>query len=665
MRLFLACIMLSAAAQAGTINTTWTITNAPLSIGTSITVKGPTALTNIGNGTFTATVPASALGSGGSNISAPYTIALSNGTDTITGTINLPIGAIGGQSGTGSATVTGGTGAYVNATGSFPTLNITSSGSGTNVALSSTGTGTVVTGGPPAVVPPSITQVLNNYSYTPPGYKNSGIAQGGLFIIKGSGLADPSAKAVLQDSSKALPTTLNGASVKITVNGTTVTPAFYYAIAAQLALVLPSNTPVGTGTVTVTYNGQTASFPIQVVSTAMGFDAYYGTGAGLAVATNNSTGALYNYTNSIPPGTPVVLWGSGLGSDPARDTTFVGAAFAINNLAHVYVGNVEAPILYQGASGYPGVNQVDVMIPASAQTGCNVSLVGVTAAGVPTNFLALPIGNGVCQDAAFGINGTQYQTLAGQTTVKSGSVDIINSVSPATSGSGGPQTSNLASANFSSVTGSSYAAGGSGGAISIPGCTVIEGGGSGGGNSTSTGLDAGTITVTGPNGNATLMGLPTVAGSYFAQLSSTFITASGGTFAFHGSGGKDVGSFDVSVVFPNPLLTWTNQAADATVTIANGVPFIWTGGSPGTFVIMSGDSSATVNGQSVSGSFTCIAPVELQQFNVPNYVTAILPPGKGSLSIANYTNFKSFTATGIDSGLAIGFSSVSINATYQ
>jgi uncharacterized protein (TIGR03437 family) len=90
----------------------------------------------------------------------------------------------------------------------------------------------------------------------------------------------------------------------------------------------------------------------------------------------------------------VVLWGSGLGADPARDKTYAPAAFSINSLAHVYVGGVDAPIVYQGASGYPGLNQVDITIPANAPTCCNVVLVGVTAAGVPTNFLTLPIGTG-------------------------------------------------------------------------------------------------------------------------------------------------------------------------------------------------------------------------------------------------------------------------------
>ncbi|HTS51013.1 MAG TPA: hypothetical protein VMH05_23870 [Bryobacteraceae bacterium] len=540
---------------------------------------------------------------------------------------------------------------------------------GTTGVFSFSGSGTITTGGSgggggggtPA---PTITGVLNNYSFTPPGFPNSGIAQGALFIIQGTGLADANAQAVLQSSaSPGLPDTLNGASVKVTVNGTTTTPVFYYAIATQLALVLPSSTPVGTGQVTATYKGQSASFPIQVVKTAMGFDAYYGTGAGLGVATDNTTGALFNYTNSIPPGTTVVLWGSGLGADSARDTTFVAPPTSINNLAHVYVGGVDAPIAYQGASGYPGVNQVDITIPANAPTGCNVSVVGVTAAGVPTNFLGLPIGTGVCADSAFGVTGSDYQNLTGQTTVKSGFVALADSISPSNSGTG-TKENDVAIANFEKTTGSSYG-GGSGGTVSIPGCTVTETPGNGGGSGTTTGLNAGTITVAGPNGNATLTAIPQVAGTYVAQLAAGFIPTSGGSFAFNGSGGSDVGSFSTTVSFPNPILTWTNIASDATVNRGSGVLFTWNGGSPNTFVIMTGDSSGTVNGQSVSASFTCIAPQSALQFQVPNYVTGALPAGTGTLSIANYTDYQTFTASGIDRGISAGYSSDQINVTYQ
>jgi len=529
--------------------------------------------------------------------------------------------------------------------------------SGTSITLQFTTFGVSGTASGPAV-----TAVQNNYSEIPAGFSNSGIAQGALFIVIGSGLADPNAQAVLQSSAgSGLPNTLNGASVKVTVNGTSTVPVFYYAIAGALGLVMPSNTPPGAGQITVTYNGQTSSpYTIQVVPTAMGFDAYYGTGSGLGVATNAATGVLYNYSNSIPPSTTVTLWGSGLGADPARDSKYVGAAFAINTLAHVYIGGVDATILYQGASGFPGLNQVNVTIPSSTPTGCNISLVGVTGAGIPTNFTTLPIGSGPCTDPAFGLTGSQLQTLSGQSTVRTGFVGLSQSTSAAATGTT-PQVADIAIGVFQSHTGSSSAE--SSAPVSFGSCVVNQTLSATPGNGTTTALDAGAITVTGPTGTVALMGVPQQPGYYEMQLTSNFIPASGGSFSFQGSGGKDVGSFTAPVVFSNPILTWTNQKASATVTRSAGQTVTWTGGASGTFVAIEGNSSSL--SPAAYGSFTCFAPTNAGQFTVPGYVLAAMPAGSGELTVANYSNFQTFSASGLDYGISYGFVTYSINPTYQ
>jgi fibronectin-binding autotransporter adhesin len=572
--------------------------------------------------------------------------------------------------------------------GNYSALLVTAQ-SGTSVTFQFTTFGSAAPSGP------TIKAVVNNYGFIPAGFPNSGIALGTLFIISGSGLADPSAQAVLQNSMAAggLPKTLNGASVSVSSGGTTVTPAFYYAISTALAVVLPSNTPVGAAQVTVTYNNQPSNaFSFNVVATAPGFDTYYGTASGLGVATNNSTGVLYNYNNSIPPSTIVTLWGSGLGADAARDAKYVTPPFTIDGLAHVYVGGVDAQIIYQGASGFPGLNQVDITMPANAPTGCNVSVVGVTAAGEPTNFITLPIGNGPCSDPLLGINGGTLTSLSGQTTVNSGVVFIDQETSPqqaadrkqsmphALKRSSGAnavatQVSDIAFADFESYTGTAYGTGS--GSVSIGGCIVEQSFGSGGGTGTSTGLNAGTITVSNPSGTTeTLMSEGSLLpGFYTADLPAGYIPTSGGTFTFTGSGGSAAGSekpdaasagvvgpFTAQVTFPNPLLTWTNQSAAATITRSAGVTVTWTGGSAGTYVIIGGSSSSG----SASGDFTCIAPVAAGTFTVPSYVTAALPASTtGSLAVENETVPQAFTATGLDHGTAIGYVAYDITAAYN
>jgi uncharacterized protein (TIGR03437 family) len=511
---------------------------------------------------------------------------------------------------------------------------------------------------------PTITQVLNNYGLIPAGFSNSGIAPGTLFIIKGSLLSN-TPNFVLQNSVTGLQTTLNGATVNVTVNGTTTHPAFYYAGATQLALVMPSNTPMGAGTVTVTYNGQTsAPFNIQVMASAFGFAASSGAGSGQAHVQDLNYG-YYSYGNSIPPGATVRLIGSGLGADPTRDTHYVQptAASAINALAHVYVGGVDSPIFYQGPEGYPGVDEVDVTIPANAPTGCFISVVGVSTTGVSTNFLTLPIGTGQCEDPGLGYSGSLLSALSGQTTVNTGFVEMAYTTSPATSGSA-IVVNTEAAARFQSYTGSVYGAGS--GLVSIGGCFVNENLVSTGGSAgTSTPLSAGTIVVTGPNGPppVTLMAEGSAnPGYYFDMLPAGFLTMSGGSFMFQAAAGTQVGAFTTSVNFPTPLLQWTNQAAAATVTRSAGLPITWTGGSAGTYVIISGTSSNS----SVTGFFTCLAPVAAGQFTVPSYVLGTLPASTtGNLSVSNETVPQSFTATGLDYGFAIGYESTSINATYN
>jgi len=82
---------------------------------------------------------------------------------------------------------------------------------------------------------------------------NSPLAQGSIFIIYGTGLG-PANIAFAPTAFQT--TTLNGTSVTVTVGTTTVNALMYYTSDGQVAALLPSSTPTGTGAFTVTYNGQ-------------------------------------------------------------------------------------------------------------------------------------------------------------------------------------------------------------------------------------------------------------------------------------------------------------------------------------------------------------------------------------------------------------------------
>ncbi len=550
------------------------------------------------------------------------------------------------------------------------------SGGSLTIEFSTYGSGVASTG-------PTITGVLNNYSYIPSGFVNSGVSPSTIAYVSGTNMSAAPIGTLTLNSSAApgLPTTSAGATYTIAAGGKNYPAPIYYASPTQSAIVIPAAVPVGTATLTVSYNNATSTaFQFQVVPQALGLDSYYGTGSGLITATNAITGALFNYTNSASPNQIVVFWGSGSGANPQdSDTVFTNTPHPVNQSNTLfYIGDQQATVLYAGSSGYPGVNQYNVQLPANSQTGCNVSVAGVVN-GVPSNFGVLPIaqGGGVCQDPALGVNGTQLSTEVTQTNYSAGTVELFQSTSPATSGTG-TTTTQLALGNFEQFTGSVTVSGS--GFVSLGSCivteTVIVTG-----TVTETGLNAGNITVTGPAGSVPLVSeaslfpsVPSFAGFYAtinAQGASTlpagFIPATGGTFTFQGTGGTtapSVGPFTTQIVFPNPPFQWTNQAAAATVTRSAGQLITWSGGSPGTYVAMSGSSS---NG-TISGSFTCLAPQSALQFIIPDFVLDTLPASttiSGNLAVVNTTVPVSFTATGITYGTAIGAVSYSINNTYK
>jgi uncharacterized protein (TIGR03437 family) len=501
---------------------------------------------------------------------------------------------------------------------------------------------------------PSIGAVLNNYSSTLPNAPNYGIAPGTLIVIYGSNLAAAGGPTSLQDPSKALPQTLSGSSVAVTINGTTVHPGFYYAFPGQIAVVLPSNTPVGTGTIAVTNGTQTsATFPLKVVASAFGFDYYGGV---LAAVTDNADGHLITTSRSAKPGEVIVFWGSGLGADTKN--TDLGPPTSYDNLSYItslYFGSVQVPIAYQGRSPYQGVDQVVVTVPTNAPLGCATSVVGV-AGNMVSNFVALPIATngGTCVDSLSIVNPSQTGTLSGKTTVKFGAVAI----SQDTTSDG---TLNAAIAIFDSISGSSVGGYTSSKQPSYGSCFVTQSNSSTVTSQyTVTGLDAGSISVQGPVGSEPLPGNSFVPGIYLAQLPAGFIPASGGTFTFTGTGGADVGAFTGSVVFNTPLV-WTNSTSDGTVTRASGVTVDWNGGNPGTYVQISGSASNA----GFSASFVCNAPVAAQTFTVPPPVLLALPAGSGSLAVSNYTIPAVLTIPNLDFAYAEGYAMTDIDATYN
>jgi uncharacterized protein (TIGR03437 family) len=201
---------------------------------------------------------------------------------------------------------------------------------------------------------PVVSGLQNAYSFISAGFPNYGIAQGAIFAIYGSNLASSKSAGQIQYP---LAPALNEVSVNVIVNGTITHPFLYYVTPNQLGAVLPSNTPAGTGQITVTKNGQTGPVaPIQVVESAFGLLTLNQAGSGPAAALDVNFRFL-GLTNAVRPGEYVNFWGSGVGPSIGNDA-LVQTQVDLGNISiEVNIGGVPATVTYHGRSSYPGLDR--------------------------------------------------------------------------------------------------------------------------------------------------------------------------------------------------------------------------------------------------------------------------------------------------------------------
>src|ERR1700693_5583427 len=112
---------------------------------------------------------------------------------------------------------------------------------------------------------PAVAGVYYAASWVVSHQTNSGMAQGALFTVTGTGLGPTT---IQHANSYPLPTTggLAGTTIQVRVNGVTKSCIMIYSLNTQVAAILPSATPVGTGTLTLSYQGAESSIAIQVLA---------------------------------------------------------------------------------------------------------------------------------------------------------------------------------------------------------------------------------------------------------------------------------------------------------------------------------------------------------------------------------------------------------------
>jgi uncharacterized protein (TIGR03437 family) len=500
-----------------------------------------------------------------------------------------------------------------------------------------------------------------------PGLPGSGVAQGSIFSIYGSGLGPAT---WIEANQFPLPTTLGGTSVTVTVQGTSVPVIVLGVDSTQVNALLPSNTPIGNGTFAVTYNNRTsAPAPIQVVGSAFGIYTFNQQGTGQAIATD----ANYQVNTIIHvfhPNDYVVLWGTGLGAINGSDA----APPPIGNLptqVTVYVGNTTANVSYQGRSGCcSGLDQIIFQVPAGV-TGCYVP-VAVETGGIPGNIgnfatIAVADSGETCTDSVMGTD-LVNQLAAGQdvsfgyirmfdrtltiennSAVQTAAADYVvatfSQYTPATAGLAQYGVSN----GYCAAVDCTY------------GCGPVVGGTGDMGDASPAQLDAGTLTS--HFAPVTTLTQESPPGGFYSSFIAgyRYIWASE-NYPVTGSGGASIGPFSVTDTTRSNIdvtLGFTNINVLQTVPRGSDLVLEWTGGDSalqnGNVSIAAWSYSQVDGHVGNAGYLLCTAPLSAQTFTIPKRILAALPAtgavSYGMVSIGQYNTPTPFTATGLTRGI--------------
>jgi uncharacterized protein (TIGR03437 family) len=509
-----------------------------------------------------------------------------------------------------------------------------------------------------------------------------GIAQGALFAITGKGLGpDP-----LQQASFPLPTTdgLAGVTVQANIGGTAVDCILVYVSSTEVGAILPSNTPLGTGTVTVNNNGVTASKPITVVAAAFGiFTSTQGGYVGQAMAFNVSAAdgstAPNSISQSVQPGQDLLINGTGLGAITS-DETQSGVTDVPATTVQVYVGVVPATVVSAGRGlccdgldpSFPapqGIAAWDIIrftIP-NGVAGCFIPVV-VQIGNMVSNLATLSIdpSGAACTPIPSTLPAALTQQLTGKPNVKFGEVALSRGIGMTVNANTNAINTTKQDTGSAAFIGENIPASMITAEATFPvnACTINmfpDPNGNIVHNGTvvvvpapiaSVSLDAGpTLTVSGPSGKRTIIGIPVpgTTGPYYKGVNFGNTTPGNfydpGHYTVTGTGGKDVGPFMGSIDVPSTPFVWTNiPSVTAPLDRSKDLTINWTGGIPNTQV--------TVVGGSGTSAFLCAASVSAGQLTVPSYVLLNLPPSGPPLNFGQLTlgnrSVNLFTASGLD-----------------
>jgi uncharacterized protein (TIGR03437 family) len=521
---------------------------------------------------------------------------------------------------------------------------------------------------------PIVNEILNNY-----GLSNSGtVAQGAIFIVKGTGLSDQTTG--IQEVP--LQTTLQGVRIAITVGGITTFAPMYYVLPQQLAGILPSNTPLGAGTLVVRNNSKNSlPVPITIVKSAFGVLTVTGTGTGSARVQDASQGyqELVS-TRSTNPGNFLVFYGSGLGPVTGDETVAQVQTDLSSIPISVTIGGKPVPVYYHGRTAFPGLDQINVQVPTldASAYGCAIPVL-ITTNGVQANVTTIPIAQsgsicpvptGTGSGPASGATQEEIDRWSAAGTFTTGSINLgrttLYAVADAVPGVNASTTitkTDTLGASFSRVSGSALGQylrgqGASAYTPSVGSCVVYTGlyadqlppl--------TVSALDAGaSVSSSGPGGVITA---PRDGLAYSLRIPNPYVVA--GRYTLSGAGGPSVGAFSGTFDIA-PEFVVANPEDFKQITRSAGVTVRWNGGDPTIPISITGTSvPISVTGiQSAPVNFACSANGADGRFTIPGTILSQLPastpivgagltlPVRGSFSVTSPGKGVRISASGVD-----------------
>ena len=521
---------------------------------------------------------------------------------------------------------------------------------------------------------------MNAASFAPPGLPNGSIARGSIFTIFGRDLGPP--EGVPPVLAFPLQTELAGVSIEVCQGGSCLPAIPLFVIEGQVNAIMPSGAPLGQVSIRVTFRGEAGNFSsVTVVESSLGIFTANTGGFGVGVIQNfvaQDNQPLNSLSAAARPGQAVTLWATGLGAGLNEDNVAPQAGNLPVEVEIFIGGKRVTKRLYKGRSPCcAGVDQIVFEVPADTPSGCWVPVQIRTNNQVVSNSVTMsvdPQPKG-CSDPF----GFVAQTAQRENTT--GAIYLEHNVrhDEMEDGSFLESRADFLSATFRQQGTSVFFFEPNSSLPPIGTCMVYSGKGGfsipdpiPGVGQASRELDAGdTLTVNFADGVAEAQRKGGTIRVYRAQRESGaaalrpegVVAEQLAPVLVSGSGGADVGAFDVSLP-PTTALTWTNLGDIETIDRGTGFTVTWQGGDPPPEMvwIWGGGMDAANNAQTI---FSCLAPAAPGAFTVPGYVLANVLPSRGIQSYGwvvltglNPSTFTTFTASGLDAGHAASLARV-------